>query len=67
MRGNEVSTVIWQKGSCTIARAVWKFARFRGTLRASATNSTGRKASMSENWTIESAGEGERFWNCIVR
>jgi hypothetical protein len=32
-----------------------------GTLRASATNSTGRKASMSENCVIESAVEGERF------
>ena len=56
-----MSTVIWQKGNCTIARAVWKFARFKGTLRASATNSTGRKASMSKNCAIESAGEGERF------
>ena len=59
--------MIWQNGSCTIARAVWKFARFSGTLRASATNSTGRKASMSENCVIESAGEGERFWNSISK
>ena len=24
MRANEVSAVIWQQGSCTVARAVWK-------------------------------------------
>jgi hypothetical protein len=52
--------VTWQQGNRTAARAVWKFARFSGTLRASATNSTGRKASMSENRMIERAGEGAR-------